>query len=94
MITIFAEIIAQEGKEDKLKLALKEIIPFSLSESGCHEYRICQSQNNSTKFYTYETFDSINDFESHVASSHFMELQEKAKELLAAEPKIEVTVEI
>ncbi len=94
MINLFGEITAKDGCETELSQALKEMLAPSRDESGCVEYRITQSTETPTLFLTFETFESIEDMESHLASDHFQALLKKVENLLAEPPKIRFSKEL
>ncbi len=94
MITLFARIVAQHGKEEEVYTALQAMLPPSRAEVGCHEYRLCQSKDDPTVFLAYEVFASKEALESHMQSSHFVNLLDKIGSLLVSEPKLEFVEEI
>ncbi len=94
MITLFAELTAKAGEETILYNELQKMLLPSRSEDGCHAYVITQSTEDPTVFITYECFESMEAFESHVASDHYQNLLQKAGHTLAGEPKLTFTSEI
>lgn len=94
MITVFAELKAASGEEEKLRLAFQKLIPPTREEAGCIAYRISQSVQDPCLFKAFEIFKNKEAFESHLASDHFAILQREAAEILDAEPIIEVCEEI
>ncbi len=94
MINLFGEITVKDGCETEVYQALQGMLTPSRNEPGCLEYRITQSTETPTIFLTFETFQSMEDMEAHLASDHFQELLKKAEPLLAEPPKIRFSKEL
>lgn len=94
MFIVFAELQAAEGKEEILRATLQEMLPLTRAEAGCVEYRICQVSESPAIFKAFEVFESPEAFQSHLASDHFVNLQNLAADLLCAEPIIQVCEEL
>lgn len=94
MVTLFVEITAQAGKEELFFDALKAMLEPSRAEKGCRDYRIAQSDTNPVKFFTFERFESMDDFEQHKSSEHYAKFIATIGEFLAEEPRIEFATEL
>jgi len=81
-LTVVAKIKAKSGSEAALHQELLQLIPPTLSESGCLNYDLHQSIEDSTLFLFYENWASKSLWEQHLASEHMKAFQKNAEGLI------------
>ena len=65
---------AQEGKEDDLVAALRELADASRQEPGCEHYIPTQHAENPRSFLLYEQYVDKDALDAHAASEHFQRI--------------------
>ncbi len=80
-VRLIVRIAAQDGKAEELKILLRRMLAPTRAEQGCRYYEFFES-NLPGLFYFHELWHSREDLEAHKASSHFIEIAGKAKELM------------
>lgn len=81
-VRVIARAVAQRGRGDELKVLLRGLVQPTLAESGCKYYELFES-NIAGIFLFNELWESQEHLDAHAASSHFMEIFDKARALLA-----------
>jgi quinol monooxygenase YgiN len=84
-VSRIGEFSANDGKADELRDFMISIIPMILSSEGCESCQLFQNQDDSSKFFMIETWDTI---ESHQASVKNIppEMLGEIRPLLASSP--------
>ncbi|MBC7875909.1 MAG: antibiotic biosynthesis monooxygenase [Anaerolineales bacterium] len=84
-VSRIGEFKATEGKTDELRDFMLSIIPMILASEGCEACQLFQNQDDPSKFFMIETWDSI---ESHQASVKNIppEMLSQIRPLLADSP--------
>jgi quinol monooxygenase YgiN len=80
-VRVIARVVARDGKADELKALLRRLVTPTRAEQGCRYYELFES-NLPGLFYFHELWNSREDLNAHAASSHFIEITGKAKELM------------
>ena len=70
-ITVFAQIIANQGQSDTLFKILKQLVTDTHTEAGCIEYKLHHSLDDENIFWMYEIWQSQAALDEHMASTHF-----------------------
>lgn len=82
-LTIVAQVKAKDGKSEQLELALRDLIPPTLSEQGCELYQLHRSLEDPTLFHFHEVWTSKPDWETHMDAPHLKAFGGRADELVA-----------
>lgn len=72
-LTVVAWIRAAAGAEDSVREVLMSIVPPTLQEEGCIEYRLHEVNNHPGLFYFVERWRSEEDLDIHLSSDHVRE---------------------
>ncbi|WP_019215944.1 putative quinol monooxygenase [Legionella tunisiensis] len=70
MITVFATVIAKEGKASEVKEALLTLVKPTRQELGCIEYHFYQGQDNPCEFVCFEKWKSRASLDQHMQTNH------------------------
>ena len=73
LLTVVAWIRATPGAEDTVREALAAIVPPTLQEEGCIEYKLHAVNDDPCLFYFVELWRSEEDLDIHLASDHVRE---------------------
>ena len=73
VLTVVAWIRAAAGSEDAVREALLSIVPPTLEEEGCIEYKLHAVDDDPGLFYFVEQWRSGEDLDIHLASAHVRE---------------------
>jgi len=68
--SVLIQFEAIAGKEGALEQSLLALIEPTVKEAGCIYYHFHKSQNDPAKFMFYETWNSEEAFNNHLASKH------------------------
>lgn len=82
-LTIVAHITAKPDQVDLVRKELESLIPATRAETGCLEYELHLDNENPAHFMFYETWQSPEDWQSHMKSAHLQQV------LKAVEPVLE-----
>lgn len=74
-VRVIARSVARRGKENQLRELLRGMLVPTRAESGCKLYELYESDSNG-RFYFYEIWESQAALDQHVASPHFMHLEQ------------------
>lgn len=80
-VRVIARSVARRGKENQLRELLRGMLVPTRAESGCKLYELYESDSNG-RFYFYEIWESQAALDQHVASPHFMGLEQTLGELV------------
>ena len=83
VLTVVAWIRAAAGAEDAVRDALLSIVPPTLAEEGCIEYKLHMVDDDPGLLYFVEQWRSGEDLDIHLGSAHVREA------IAAVEDKIE-----
>ena len=70
LLTVVAWIRAAPGKGATVREALAALVPPTLEEDGCLEYKLHQVDDDPDLFYFVELWKSGEDLDMHLASPH------------------------
>ena len=70
LLTVVAWIRAAPGAEDTVRETLMAIIPPTLEEEGCIDYRLHVVNDDPGLFYFVENWRSTEDLDRHLESPH------------------------
>ncbi|BDD12617.1 antibiotic biosynthesis monooxygenase (plasmid) [Fulvitalea axinellae] len=76
-LTIVAKLKAQKGKESETRKALEALIPITLKEEGCLEYRLHVNTDNEGEFMFYENWTSHDLWQKHMNNTHLQDFVAK-----------------
>lgn len=63
--------VAKPGEEERVADALREMVPLTLAEPGCLQYRAHRSLDDPRRFFLYEEYVDEAGFQAHLSSEHF-----------------------
>ncbi len=87
-VTVIAMIRAQSGKEAELRELLGSLIGQTRKEVGCINYDLHEVADDPTRFVFHENWQSREDLDRHLASSHVTAVLSRAGALVAEPPKM------
>ena len=90
-ITIFASMTVDDQHADKVRDAVLELIPPTLAEAGCLEYRFHQSNDRPGQFFFYENWASMDALREHRQTEHLKRYLNKVNGLIAGQDSQVVT---
>jgi (4S)-4-hydroxy-5-phosphonooxypentane-2,3-dione isomerase len=73
-VVLVVRMNAQEGKEDDLAAALRELADASRQESGCELYIPTRHAEDPRSFLLYEQYVDKEAVDAHAASEHFQRI--------------------
>lgn len=74
MFVVCVEFEIMPRHLDKFLLAMrKNAVQSHKLEAGCHQFDICQDQQNPSNIFLYEIYDDAAAFETHKAAPHYHE---------------------
>ncbi|MCS6211578.1 antibiotic biosynthesis monooxygenase [Shewanella baltica] len=82
-ITVFAQIIANQGQSDALFKILKQLVTDTHTEAGCIEYKLHHSLDDENIFWMYEIWQSQAALDEHMASVHFQAFVAQTADLIS-----------
>ncbi|WP_028295650.1 putative quinol monooxygenase [Olivibacter sitiensis] len=82
MLTVIAKITAKKALIKETKEVLQALVPPTLAEEGCLQYDLHQGTTENHVFFFYETWESRQHLEEHLANSHLIAFKQKAENLL------------
>ena len=89
-IVVVGALKARPGKEDDAREALAGLVAPTHDESGCILYALHQGTDDPQRFVFVERWSSREELDAHLQSPHIAALLERADELLAEPPDINV----
>lgn len=87
-IDTVAVMKAKPGSETTVSDALTKLVPPTLAEEGCLDYRLYESTSEPGTFVTIERWRSQEDLDAHMQSDHIAEALAAAGDHMAAPPGI------
>jgi len=73
-LDVVAVIAAKPGSETIVEKALKKLVLASRGDQGCISYDLFASESTPGTFVTIERWESPEDLDTHMASSHIAEV--------------------
>ncbi|MDT5059756.1 MAG: hypothetical protein QOH63_215 [Acidobacteriota bacterium] len=87
-VTVLARVRAKVGMEEQVKRECLALVAPSRAEQGCLNYDLHQSADDPTLFIFYENWESLEDLERHLESSHSLQFDERTEGMLAEPEEI------
>lgn len=81
-LTVIAFVTAKAGHQDQVREALLDLVAQTRKETGCINYDLHQSQQNTNEFALYENWDTAANLDAHAKSAHIQEFLRIAGHLL------------
>ena len=94
LLTIFAEIRANPGKEDVVREVLKGLVEPTRKEEGCVQYVLHADNENPGHFVFYEDWTSMAQLQAHIATPHMQAFLARSEELLAEPLRVVFTTRL
>jgi quinol monooxygenase YgiN len=94
MIVVVAVMKVQEGKQEEMEKALRDIAPKVATEEGTLAYVINQAKKDPTTFLIYEKYQDKDALNHHSTTPYFAEFFEKIAPLLDGAPSIDIYKEL
>ena len=85
LVTVIAHMRAKSGKEQDLRNALEALIEPTRQEEGYVNYDLHQGIEDSSLFYLYENWESLDTHETHMHTPHLDDFASRLDELLDGE---------
>jgi quinol monooxygenase YgiN len=82
LVTVIAHMRAQSGKEQELRDALEALIEPTSQEEGYVNYDLHQGIEDSSLFYLYENWESVETHETHMNQPHLQDFAGRLGDLL------------
>src|SRR5271169_788939 len=92
-VRVIARSVARKGKEDQLRALLQGMLTPTRAEPGCRLYELYESDSRG-RFYFYEEWESQTALDQHVATPHFMHLEQGIGELVAEPFEVNILTRI
>ena len=73
MYVVVARFYAQEGRDDEVAGALREMAPHANAEPACAAYIVNRSTDDPRRFLLYEQYDDEAGFRAHTETGPFKE---------------------
>lgn len=88
MLVVGATLKAVKGKENELERELRQMVGPTRLEAGNIAYVLHRAIDDPCTFFFYEKYRSKDDFDAHLASTHFKKLIVSIQPWLAEPPQI------
>ena len=92
-IRLIARVVAQDGKQEQVRAALRAIIAPSRAEPGNRYYEIYESHEGH-RFLASELWESEAALDAHFATPHSQRLNAELKPLIVGEVEINLLHEL
>ena len=63
--------VARPGEEERVAEALRKMVPLTLAEPGCLQYRAHRSLDDPRRFFLFEEYVDEAGLQAHIDSEHF-----------------------
>ena len=87
-VHVLALFVAAPGREADLERALSAMVEPTRKEAGCIRYDLTRALDGSGEFAFIEEWETAEALDAHGRSEHIREWGGKARELVAAPPKV------
>jgi quinol monooxygenase YgiN len=81
--------VKDEHRDELIKMSL-DLIPQSLTESGCISYDFLESQTRPGNFLFFERWSGRSDISEHFEKSYFKNFGERFPDMIEGEASIEI----
>lgn len=88
MIKVIAKNFAKEDKIDTVIALAKELVSKSVQEVGCLKYELYQDERTPCELVILEEWETKEDLDKHMASTHFQSLIPQMSAQMEKEPEI------
>ena len=85
LVTVIAHMRAKPGKEQNLRNALEALIEPTSQEEGYVNYDLHQGLEDSSLFYLYENWESVETHETHMHTPHLADFASRLGDLVEGE---------
>ena len=82
LVTVIAHMRAKPGKEQELRDSLEALIGPTSQEEGYVNYDLHQGLEDSSLFYLYENWESVETHEAHMNRPHLQDFASRLDDLL------------
>ena len=82
LVTVIAHMRARSGKERELRSALEALIEPTSQEEGYVNYDLHQGIEDSSLFYLYENWESVETHEAHMNRPHLRDFASRLGDLV------------
>jgi quinol monooxygenase YgiN len=89
-VTVIAYIEIRQGTEEAFKAELDKLIAATRAESACVNYDFHQSVKQSTHFFAYENWASMDGLDRHAKSSHIQTFRQNCAEMFVKPAEITI----
>jgi quinol monooxygenase YgiN len=87
-VSVLARVKAREGREDEVRRECLALVAPSRRETGCINYDLHRSADDTTLFLFYENWTSREDLEKHLLTAHALRFDERTEGMLAEPEEI------
>jgi quinol monooxygenase YgiN len=94
LLTVFAEIHANPGKEKAVREVMEGLIEPTRKEEGCVEYILHVDNDKPGHFVVYEIWHSMAHLQAHIATPHLQAFLARSAELLAEPLRVVCTTRV
>ncbi len=94
LLTVFAEIRANPGKEEAVREVLKGLVEPTRKEEGCVQYVLHVDNDDPGHFVFYENWTSMAHLQAHIATPHMQAFLARSAELLAEPLRVVFTTRV
>ena len=87
---MFTRIVKMQFKEDKVSEFINhfnKVRDRVRNQPGCHSLQLLQDQNKPEIFFTYSTWEEIQDLENYRKSDFFGQVWQETKQLFDGKPE-------
>lgn len=84
-LSIVAKLATTQENLELVKSELIKLVEPTLSEKGCIDYKLHQDNEDPNVFLFYENWETADDLDAHMKSSHFTECFGKIETMLSKE---------
>ena len=93
-LTVVAVLVAKDGHEEDVRLALRDLVTPTRGEEGCLAYELFESASAPGTFVTQERWRGQADVDAHLQTAHVQQALVAAGDALAAAPGIHPLVPV
>lgn len=90
MLIAEGTVQVRQGEQEAALAALHEMIPATLAEPGCHEYRFAWDIDDDTVIHIHEVWEDEEALAAHLASDHMATFNRALGSVLLARPDMRV----
>ncbi len=94
ILTVFAEIRANPGKEEVVREVLQGLVEPTRKEEGCLQYVLHADNDDAGHFVFYEDWTSMAHLQAHIATPHMKAFLARSEELMAEPLRVVFTTRV